>query len=198
MRLRDPADYDVLTSSPIVRILVLRDRNGNAARDVSNPREAYVTDGSSYAWITLPKLPHLDQAPSRELQVGAAVKLVEMRRLSSYHSSSILVTGLEIVGKPVLADVITELEASPIPRQPSRSSSLTPSDALAGDALQQERDARLLAELKFEDEQRRRLFLENLLADVCRDLDSRESLVPAAMEALTKLAELTDVAMPVD
>ncbi len=70
--------------------------------------------------------------------------------------------------------------------------------AAAAGALQQERAARLLAESKLQEERRRRIFVEKLLADVCRDLDNKDSVVPAAMEALMKLAELTDAAMLAD
>lgn len=56
----------------------------------------------------------------------------------------------------------------------------------------------MLVESKLKDEQGRRAFLEQLLPDVYRDLDSEEILVPATMKALSKLAELTDAAMLVD
>ena len=48
----------------------------------------------------------------------------------------------------------------------------------------------MLVESKLKDEQGRRAFLEQLLPDVYRDLDSEEILVPATMKALTKLADV--------
>ena len=67
--------------------------------------------------------------------------------------------------------------------------------------LQQERAARLLAEMKLREERKRRVVLERALADVCRDLhhkNAQETLVPAALGALMAINELADAAMVVD
>lgn len=52
--------------------------------------------------------------------------------------------------------------------------------------------------MKLQEERRRRILLEGVLADVCRDLDSKGTLPPAVVQALKKIEELTDVAMLVD
>ena len=72
-RLRDPADDDVLTSSPAVCILVLRD---SKCIPNTHKHDTYVTDGSGYAWIALPRHPNLGEAPRSDLPVGAAVKFI--------------------------------------------------------------------------------------------------------------------------
>ena len=57
---------------------------------------------------------------------------------------------------------------------------------------------RHLAEAKLKEERRRRIVLEGVLADVCRDLESQGTLPAAVLQALTKIEELTDGAMVLD
>ncbi|TFK93427.1 hypothetical protein K466DRAFT_122308 [Polyporus arcularius HHB13444] len=197
-RLRDPADNSILASRPIVRILVLRGTHGSQARGTSGTREAYVTDGSGYTWIALSSGPSAGNFDREDVQVGATAMLAEMSRLSPSAFCAVLVQELVIVARPV--DASSRLGANSSAHESRNAPSATHNDdtSAAAGALQQERAARLLAESKLQEERRRRIFVEKLLADVCRDLDNKDSVVPAAMEALMKLAELTDAAMLAD
>ena len=75
---------------------------------------------------------------------------------------------------------------------------VTASDAGATVALQKERAERLLAEMRLKEERRKRLVLEQALADVCAELDRRDAIAPVISAALKCIDDLASAAMVMD
>lgn len=83
-RLRHRSDDEVLSSGPVVRVLVLREMDGTYERRPVKAYRAFVTDGSEYAWMALSSSLNErigDRDDRQQLQVGSAVKLVKISRL---------------------------------------------------------------------------------------------------------------------
>lgn len=83
-RLKDSADDAVLSTFPVLRVLVLRPVNLAHGATAARSHEAFVTDGQEYAWLALSSSA-TNRAGNgddrRSLQVGTLVKLKNMTRL---------------------------------------------------------------------------------------------------------------------
>ncbi|TBU40090.1 hypothetical protein BD309DRAFT_368687 [Dichomitus squalens] len=221
-RLKDFTDADVLSTCPVLRVLVLRSADSAQGGTAAKSHEAFVTDGQGYAWLALTSSATArigDRNDRRSVQVGSAVRLKKMRTLPTgdlgirhhiYRSPSlpILVDSFEVAdnfGDGRLA-ALSPGNSAIRPEEflsPGFALHMTPSpqpvsDPPPGGISIHERAARLLADAKFREERRRRLALERALADVCSDLHRLESLVPATMEALREIDELTSAVMSID
>ncbi|KAI0746695.1 hypothetical protein C8Q80DRAFT_788991 [Daedaleopsis nitida] len=181
-RLRDHSDEQVLSSEPIVRILVLR--NSDSA---GKAYEAFIYDGTDYAWVSLsaslnPRIVGDGYGYHKQLQIGSVAKLKSIIRPLPHTRCIGLVHDLEVV------DFDASFGSSRFAWRDSESA--TSADPMG----KEEHASRLLAEVKLQEERKRRVLLEGVLADVCRDLDSRNSLAPAAMQALKFIQDLADAA----
>ncbi|KAI0701692.1 hypothetical protein C8Q76DRAFT_238692 [Earliella scabrosa] len=196
-RLRDPSDVEILSNDPVVRFLVLRDTDGASSSASVNVKsyEAFVTDGSAYAWMELSSSLRGrvgDRDDRRQLQIGSVAKL---KRISRLHPAA---TCVGIIHDFELVECEEDSESWPattsVPTSPSPAARIVDNS----ENSTYNRAARRLAEARLKEERWRRIVLEGVLANVCRDLESQGTLPTAVLQALTKIEELTDGAMVVD
>ncbi|PIL27454.1 hypothetical protein GSI_10603 [Ganoderma sinense ZZ0214-1] len=84
-RLKDPTDDAVLATFPVVRVLVLRPLEPPDCGPVTKCYEAFVSDGREYVWLAFAPSASGnfgDRDDHKSLQVGSAVKLKTISRLS--------------------------------------------------------------------------------------------------------------------
>ncbi|KAM5532123.1 hypothetical protein V8D89_014216 [Ganoderma adspersum] len=99
-RLKDHADEAALATFPVVRVLVLRSIGSPNGGSVTKSYEAFVTDGREYMWLALAASAagsFGDRDDSRSVQVGSAVRLNTMSRLSGGAVCPILVHEVDVV-----------------------------------------------------------------------------------------------------
>lgn len=84
-RLKDHSDDAALATLPVVRVLVLRPIGSPNGSSAIKSYEAFVTDGQEYMWLELAASASQsfgDRDDCRSVQVGSAVRLNTMSRLS--------------------------------------------------------------------------------------------------------------------
>ncbi|CDO77557.1 hypothetical protein BN946_scf184912.g56 [Trametes cinnabarina] len=197
MRLRNPEDEDILAAQPVVRVLVLEPcAAGNGVA------KAFVTDGMSYTHVALTDLMWRVRNSAVPVYVGAALKLTGLTRLPADSVCPVLAHSFELVfaSNEELEDVAATSNDPDSPtlmvRSISGGSTLTMDTevdfAERTGPYDLTRVQRLASELN--EERRRRALLEQLLADVCRDLaaDHGRGLLPSVVDMMEGLADLAD------
>ncbi|KAI8986860.1 hypothetical protein BD414DRAFT_487274 [Trametes punicea] len=180
-RLRDSNDADILASQPVVRVLVVETvapADGAAPNGVQ--MRVFVTDGKDYTFLALsPAVVNKIGDGDRQLHCGSAVQLTAMSRLPADGPlGPVRVDDL----KPVF-----DTEADDDRHDPDAPPLLVdiPEDA--------DPQAKLCARtIERDNERRRRILLEQLLAQVCRDLAACTQS-PHAMQAMLALADFADL-----
>ncbi|KAI9064750.1 hypothetical protein FKP32DRAFT_565082 [Trametes sanguinea] len=186
IHLRNPQDGAILNSQPVVRVLVLERADAEA--------RAFVTDGITYADLAFSTLT-TNQTPSMEVFVGAAVKLTAMTRLNPPSICPIRVDAFEVV-----FDIEDNGGDSPplIARSISNTSSsiMDTDDAGAGFYINDPSPAYYRLQAELNRERKRVQLLEQLLADVCRDIHlppGRDgSVEQITMDVMAAIADLGD------
>ena len=84
MRLADPSEESIWSTSPVVKFLVIRDVLSFREGEKTHAHEAYVTDGDGYAWIALASVLKeriCIEDDRRSLQVGSTARVSGISRL---------------------------------------------------------------------------------------------------------------------
>ncbi|KAI1798273.1 hypothetical protein LXA43DRAFT_20866 [Ganoderma leucocontextum] len=211
-RLKDHADDAVLSTFPVLRVLVLRSVGPANGGTATKSHEVFLTDGHEYVWLAFTSSAAEsfgDRDDRKSLQVGSAVRLKRMSRLPSADLCPILIHDIEIIDGISDARSAAAVDAHQpnsairpeISWSPGARPTVAPSPRAFNDRppdgtpIHNERAALLLADAKFQEERRRRILLERALADVCGDLHRLDNLYPAAAEALRRIDRLADAAM---